>query len=168
MGILGGILLLGSVIWVISRALRSAIGGSTQSIMLYRIKKNPAKGVAFAEQLDIPVVKKENTGADAARTVLQKLAACKDIKQYKVLYTQEVGTDQLLILTSLQYTDLDYGVGRSMALKDVTKTAYHEFVLKYDGNTGVFQVNSDLYDTTDSKLQKEAFARTVTDLLVMV
>lgn len=164
-----GILLVACLLFIFARKFTSFMGNSSQSSIISKLQRNPARGTELAEQLDIPLERRENISAEAARLLLQKLAQTKTIDKYVVRFALAIDADQLLMLTSIEYTDLDYGLtGRHVDLKDVKKTAYHDFLLRYNSTSQGFQVNSDLFETTDSKFQKHEFAKTILRLLEAV
>lgn len=150
----------GGTSFVIYRKIMSVVDKSSISGLINSLRKNSAKVKDIVEALDIPYGKRENFSREDFDKLKSAVHTATKIDDYTILYQTDVDALQCLLITEIAFSDFDIGVtGEST---DVKKKAYHSFVLRFEPESKILSVWSDLYNDTTSKFQKETFSKRTT------
>ena len=156
-------LALAGTCYVIFRKITSAVEKASTGGLINTLKKDSAKAKEVAEELDIPYGKRENFSVGDFKILRSVLKSAATIDSFTILHETEVDAHRHLLITEITYTDFDVDVTGKPT--DVTKEAYHLFVIRHEPEENVVSVWSHLYIDTTSKFQKEAFAKRVVNPL---
>ena len=151
------------ICYVIFRKLTSAAEKASTSGLINTLRKDPAKAVGVAEELDIPYGKRENFSEADFKILRSVLKSATTIDAFTILHETVVDEQQHLIITSVTYTDFDVDVTGKPT--DIKKDAFHTFVVRYDAAEKTVSVWSHLYNDTTTKYHKEAFAKRIVNSL---
>ena len=143
--------------YLVYRLIRSAADKRSVHGLINAIQKHTASPSKVADALDIPYGKSADFLTEDFEKLKSVLKATTIINDYTILYQAPVDRWRYLLFTEIRFSDYDIGVTGNAT--DVKKIAYHSFVLRFDPANNTLSVFSDLYDTTTSRFQKEAFSR---------
>ncbi|WP_160143713.1 hypothetical protein [Chryseolinea soli] len=153
-GIVALLMILGGVGFVVVRLISTAMSKRSTQAAIDAIRKNPSKAQEIAASLDIPYLSKKDFPGDQYQKLKGNLQSSAQKGDYKILHVAPFGEDHLLIFTMLSFIDFD--INMSGKATDTKKTAYHNFVVKFDREDGL-QVLSTIYSDATEKFQKEGF-----------
>ena len=146
--------------YVVYRKITAVINKSSVNGLIKSLQRNAIRPEDVIASLDVPYGKKENCTPGEFEKLKYAIGASSKIDEYSILYQCAVDDSQYLLITEVLFTDFDIGVtGKA---DDVSRKAYHSFVLRYDKDKQEMCVWSELHDGITSKFQKEAFSRGVT------
>lgn len=144
----------GIVIVVMRKAITAINKKSTQST-IDALQKSQSFAYDLIASLDIPYARKENFPILYFEKLKSHLAQIKLAGNFYILYVANLHTNEILVITELTYGDFDVSyLGKAT---DVTKKAYHQFVLRHDHTNNMLIVLSNIYHDANSKFQKEGF-----------
>jgi len=154
------IMALAGTSYVIYRKAKGLMNKSSINGLINSLLKKTIKPEDVIASLDIPYGKRENCTQEEFEKVKSAIGASSKIDEYTILYQAGVDHNQYLLITETLFSDFDIGVTGEAT--DVSKKAYHTFVLRYEQDNREMSVWSELHDGTTSKFQKEAFSRGIT------
>ena len=153
-GIVALLMVIGGVGFVVMRLITTALSKRSTQNAIDAIRKNPSKAKEIAAGLDIPYLQRNSYSRDQYENLKANLLSSTNKGDYKILHVAPYGEDHLLIFTLLSFIDFD--INMSGKATDTKKTAYHNFVVKFDREEGL-QVLSEIYSDATEKFQKEGF-----------
>jgi hypothetical protein len=150
---------IGGIGFVIARKVLSTINKATSNAIINSIKKDSSKAKVFADSLDIPYSKRADFTEDHFSRLTDYLRSVVAVGKYRILYAVAYEPDHILVFTEISFVDFDINVtGRP---SDVSKKAYHNFVLRFDREKGMLIILSTVYSEATEKFQKEGFINAI-------
>ena len=146
--------------YVVYRKVKAIINKSSVNGLINSLRRNAIKPEDVIAPLDVPYGKRENCTQEEFEKLKSAIAVSTKIDEYTILYQCDADNNQYLLITEVVFSDFDIGVNGKPT--DVSKKAYHSFVLRYEPDKQELSVWSDLHDGVTSKFQKEGFSRGVT------
>lgn len=155
MGIIAAIGIALIILRFFVRKILQGTSSASTHFSISKMKKNPQKAIAYADALDMPFTKKKDIGDKGFQLICARLQSLPVLGNYKILYTQQIGAAQLLVMTELTYKDFVTDLKGNAY--DTSKKALHDFVFRLDGASGDMDVYSDLITDATTKFQKQEF-----------
>jgi hypothetical protein len=153
-GIIALLMVVGGIGFVVVRLISTTLKKRSTQAAIDAIRKNPSKAQDIAASLDIPYLQRNNFSRDQYENLKANLQPSTYKRDYRILHVAPYGEDHLLVFTMLSFIDFD--INMSGKATDTKKTAYHNFVVKFDREEGL-QVLSEIYSDATEKFQKEGF-----------
>ena len=148
-------------VYVIFRKITAALDKSSIIKTIAGLRNNIEKAKEVAEALDIPYGKRENFSREDFSKLKSALQAAGKIGDFTLLYQTDVDDLRYLIIAEIQFSDFD--ITTSGKAEDVSKNAYHSFVLQFESDNQALSVWSDVFSDSNSKFQKQAFGNGITN-----
>jgi hypothetical protein len=143
------------IVIVVVRKIITTINKKSAQSTIDALQKSQSFANDLIASLDIPYARKENFPILYFDKLKSHLTQIKLAGNFSILHVANLHTNEILVITELNYSDFDVSyLGKST---DVTKKAYHQFVLRHDHSNNILIVLSNIYHDTNSKFQKEEF-----------
>lgn len=149
----------GGLVFVISRFVVSRLEKRSFKKTIDLIKRRPSLAGEIADSLDVPYSVKHPLTFKQFEMLKEYLSSMTKVGDYELTYLAPLGTDDLLVFSTLRYLDFDVGVtGKGT---DVKKVSHLLLRLHYDHPEKQLVLYSDIYTTSTGKYQRNEFLSAV-------
>ena len=156
------ILIIAGIVVTVVRIISRSAAKASQNNLINKLKRDKKKAIEIVNALDFPYGR-ILMSIESFNLLTKRLSSLSVLGPYDIPYAVSAGTDGLLVLTEIEFTD--FALSYKGVADDVPDKAIHNFYLKYDKTSSEVTIWSDGFSDTTNKFQKQDFVKYMRELV---